>query len=189
MMDENLKNLEIEIEEELTAIFSDAASPILDEVLTRTKLAVRHALDEQWFADQEKTSIPANVVAQVKSAVRSELKRDKTVVPARSYTARFISFMSAAAAIVLFIGVMQYAGSLRSKPSLSRDTLAEPLDLFVKAAESTSDESMLTTIESDLDAIEESIAQWPRESGDGGLDEYEIAPNSDSHERSRDSTS
>jgi hypothetical protein len=147
-------------------------------------------LDEQWFAEQEQTSAPFRAVAQVKSAVRRELaRREDDAVPKRPYAVRFVSFMSAAAVIVLFIGIVQYTNSLSNKPTLSKDTLAEPLDLFVMAAESASEENLLTTIASDLDAIEESITQWPHESGDWGLDEFDSEPNKDSHDKSRDSTS
>ncbi len=149
-MNENLDNLERELDAAL-AEWSDRLEVMPSEAaVARTRDAVRRELNEIWLAEQPMPRPMPETVAHVKSAVRAELRK------ARWQTRLLRWSPMAAAMIVLAVGLFHYA---RTGVETTSPTNGD--DKFVYVANTVfADDPALSAIETELEAIEQSIDQF-----------------------------
>ncbi len=150
-MNENLDNLERELDAAL-AEWSDRLEVMPSEaVVARTTDAVRRELNETWLAEQPMPQPLPETVAHVKSAVRAELRKAR-------WRTRLLHWspVAAAAMIVLVVGLFHFA-----RTGVETTPLANGDDKFVYVANTVfADDPALSAIETELEAIEQSIDQF-----------------------------
>ena len=157
-MSEELNNLELEVEAMLAPLADKFAVVPGEAAVLRVRAAVRHEVNEAWLGRQLSPEIPAQAVARVRGAVREQL-RSRRAASAQPTWSRSWSAVAAAAMILLAVGVIHRAGTLKPQ---SPDAMADPqLTRFIAAAETIwADDPLTASIVADLDAVEASITQW-----------------------------
>lgn len=173
-MNEQLRQLELEVEAALARIAPRLDVHPSDACATRTRQAVRHELNERWLADQDAVEPSRFAMARTKSAVRAELARLEATSPGaalrrtadrRLRWIRAASALSAAALILFCLGVIWQAGMLKPPaptPDPAVIALAETeVDLLVSVADQmfgnyTYDQPFVN----EITAIESSIPTW-----------------------------
>jgi len=169
-MNDDFEQLEREVERLLAEL-----SPMLTvepptEVIVRTQIATRQALNEAWLVDQSTPTPNDETLACVRSAVRRELARttENDTRINRPILRLAWPVVAAAAMIVISVGVFHYGGFGRQKTAMTTDNADQAVDLFVQAASAVwTEDAMIASLHMDLDSIEESMLTRTYTTSDG----------------------
>ena len=163
-MNKNLENLERQVEQSWSSLGLDLSVEPAQAVVERVRSAMRNELNESWLAGQTHPEPDEVLLGKVGDAMRRELVRmgakRARVVRLRRWLA---GVGGAAAAVLLVIGLARLSVPTHvgdGSAVLSADEQA--IERFVQAADKVWSADPLTSeIREDLDAIEESVTQWP----------------------------
>ncbi len=168
-MDENWTQLEADIDAQLAALADQLNIAAPREVLDRTRVCVRVALDEQWLDAQLESAAPHPAAQRrLRAVVRQELGAGRSPGhPPDGWVQRNIrglAALSAAAMLGLCVGVIQYAASRRpAEPGPASDDF----EAFLTSASRVYEVDPLTaSLDEELQQLEESVTQWPSDHDD-----------------------
>ena len=163
---EEFERLESEIEAELSALKSHLDVRVPRDVIGRTRLAARIALDEHWLDSHDDPALSPKARNRLLTTVRRSIQPPGAQPVRRAWwvrNTRVLSALASAAMIAVCVGIIHQAGS-RSRHVRSGETQSEPLVAFVNTDRVAGDSEVNTVaLGLDLDDLEASIMQWPGE--------------------------
>lgn len=144
------------LEREVDAALADWADRLdvepSEAAVARTREFVRLELNEAWLTDQPTPSPSPHTLAEVRTAVRAELRK----VRGQKRLWRWAPLAAAAAIIVIGVGLFQHM-RFGEEPQ----PLINGEELFVYVADTVfAEDPALSAIETELMALEESIDQF-----------------------------
>jgi hypothetical protein len=136
----------------LASIMTPTTPGPSDETLDRVRGAVRVAIDERWLEKYEAPAPAPEAIHRIKAAVHETLRAGDR----RGVRYRVFGAMSAAAAILLAVGVVRFAAP-RATGALD---MAGPGDSFTAAWDAIENDTGMKSLTTDMAWLDEEMNAW-----------------------------